>query len=43
MWIEDFVHPTKSKKLKEGETYYTLRDHMDLLTNVQSQVGTFAL
>jgi len=43
MWIEDFVHPNNSKKLKAGETYYTLRGHMDLLTNVQSQVGTFAL
>lgn len=43
MWIEDFVNPNKSKKLKEGESYYTLRGHMDLLTSVQSQVGTFAL
>ena len=43
MWIEDFVHPNKSKKLKEGESYYTLREHMDLLISVQSEVGTFAL
>jgi hypothetical protein len=42
-WIEDFINPKKSRKLKEGEYYYTLRGHMDALIQEQDTVGNYAL
>jgi len=30
-YIENIVDPTKSKKLKEGETYYNLQSHLELI------------
>ena len=42
-WIEDFVNPSKTRKLKEGEYYYNLRKHMDALIKEQDKVGNFAL
>ena len=42
-WIEDFINPNKSRKLKEGEYYYSLREHMNILIQEQDNVGDFAL
>jgi hypothetical protein len=30
-YVENIVDPSKSKKLKEGETYYDLQKHIDLI------------
>lgn len=38
-YVENFVDPTKSKKLKEDETYYNLQEHIDLINSTESQNG----
>ena len=43
MYVENTVDPEKSKKLKEGETYFSLRSHLDLLLSTQENVKEFVL
>jgi len=38
MWIANTVNPDKSKKLKEDETFFSLRSHLDLLMSSQADV-----
>lgn len=42
-YIEDFKHPEKNKKLKEGETYFSLKDHLQKLIDNQEEIGTWSL
>ena len=32
-YLENTLHPEKSKKLKEGESYYNLQEHIDLINS----------
>lgn len=43
LWVENTVHPDKSKKLKEGEEFFTLRTYLDTLSNTQADVKKYAL
>ena len=43
MYVENTVHPDKSKKLKEDESYFTLKGYMDLLLSSQTDVKKWAL
>ena len=43
MYVEDMINPDKSKKLKKGEEYFTLRGHMDKLLASQKQVDSWSL
>lgn len=43
MWVANTTNPDKSKKLKDGETYFTLRGHLDTLLSSQVDVKKFAL
>lgn len=36
MWVANTVHPEKSKKLLEGEQYFSLKDHFNLLVSQQA-------
>ena len=38
MYIESTGEPIKSKKLKEGEVYYTLGNHLDMVVEANSKV-----
>jgi len=43
MWVENTVDPKRSKKLKEGEEYFTLAGYLELLLNDQSDVEEWSL
>lgn len=43
MWIANTVHPTKSKSLKEGEQYFTLKEHLEALLEEQGDVEEWKL
>jgi hypothetical protein len=43
MWVENIVDPSKSKRLKEGEKYFSLQDHIDYLVSMQSNVKKWSL
>lgn len=38
MYIESLGDPIKSKKLKEGEEYYTLRNHLEAIIEANSNI-----
>jgi len=38
MYVENFVQPEKSKKLKEGEEYFVLANHIKRLENSQTNI-----
>jgi hypothetical protein len=38
MWVPDMINPDKSKKLKDGESYFVLKDYLDLLLSDQNDV-----
>jgi len=40
MYIESLGDPIKSKKLKEDEVYYSLRNHLDMVIEANSKVTT---
>lgn len=39
MYVEDFLNPSKSKKLKDGEEYYDLQKHIELITEAASEIA----
>jgi len=43
IWVENSVNPAKSKKLKEGESYFVLADHIAMLLDSQVSVKEWAL
>lgn len=43
VWIENNVHPEKSKKLQAGEEYFTLKGHLDKLLSTQVQVDDYRM
>ena len=43
MWVQNINNPEKSKKLKEGEVYFNLQDHINYLTSKQSDVKKWSL
>lgn len=43
MWIRNIVDESKSKRLKEGEEYFTLQSHIDYLTEKQTKVKKWSL
>lgn len=43
MWVENTLNPSKSKKLKEGEDYFTLKGYLDLLLNDQHNTEEWSL
>lgn len=38
MWVANHVQPDKSKKLKEGEVYFNLKEHINMLLETQADV-----
>lgn len=43
MWVENITNPDKSKRLKEGEVYFSLKEHMDALIEKQTKVKKWSL
>jgi len=43
MWVANAINPDKSKKLKEGEKYFNLKEHLDMLTSSQNDVKEWSL
>ena len=43
MYIINTVAPEKSKKLKDDEKYFSLKEHMDYLVSKQEDVGKWSL
>lgn len=43
MYVENTVNPDKSKRLKEGETYFNLKEHIVLLEESQSKADKFRM
>lgn len=43
MWVANSVHPDKSKKLKEGEKYFSLKEHIQLLIDSQCKNEKWSL
>lgn len=43
MWVANTANPEKSKRLKEGETYFSLKDHLDYLIEKQTDVKKWSL
>lgn len=43
LWVANTVHPDKSKRLKEGEEYFTLQGYLNALIAAQADVKKFAL
>lgn len=43
MWVANIANPEKSKRLKEGETYFSLKDHLDYLIEKQTDVKKWSL
>jgi len=42
-YVENFVHPEKSRKLKEGEEYFNLKTHLATLTATQVEAEEWAI
>lgn len=43
MWVKNITNPDKSKRLKDGEVYFSLKDHIDKLLETQSKVKKWSL
>ena len=43
MWIENINSPEKSKRLKEGEVYFSLKEHLEYLVSKQANVKKWSL
>lgn len=43
MYVENIVDPDKSKKLKDGEKYFNLKEHLDLLKQQEVEAEEWAL
>jgi len=43
MWLKNINNEEKSKRLKEGEVYFTLQNHIDHLMSKQSNVKKWSL
>lgn len=43
LWVANTVHPDKSKKLKEGEEYFSLKGHIDMLLAQQNKAAAWSL
>jgi len=43
MWVQNIVHPEKSKKLKEDQKYFTLKSYVDLLLSEQQETDEWAI
>lgn len=43
MHVENIVDPSKSKTLKEGEKYFNLKEHLELLVSKQKNVKRWSL
>jgi hypothetical protein len=43
MWVKNIVDESKSKRLKEGEKYFSLQEHIDYLTSKQDDVEKWSL
>ena len=43
LWVANSVHPNKSKKLKEGEYYFSLAEYIDTLKASQTTVAEWSL
>lgn len=43
MWVRNIVDESKSKRLKEGEEYFSLKNHMDYLVEKQGSVKKWSL
>lgn len=43
MYLENTVHPDKSKKLKEGEEYFNLKSHLDKLMATQIEAEEWSM
>ena len=43
MWVANTLDPSKSKKLKEDEHYFTLKEYLDLLLSEQTDVEEWSL
>lgn len=43
MWLRNINNDSKSKRLKEGEEYFTLQNHIDYLMSKQSSVKKWSL
>ena len=43
IWVANTVNPNKSKKLKEGESYFNLREHIDMLLEQQTSQEKWSL
>lgn len=39
MYVENFVDPSKSKKLKDGESYFVLQDYVDLVNTHGNEIA----
>lgn len=43
MWVKNINDESKSKRLKEGEKYFTLQEHIDYLMSKQKSVKKWSL
>jgi len=43
MYVENIIHPDKSKKLKDDEIYFNLKNYMDFLLSKQESIEEFRL
>ena len=43
IWVANSVNPDKSKKLKEGETYFSLKEHLDNLLAEQVDIQEWSI
>lgn len=43
MWVENLMDPSKSKKLKAGEEYFSLKAHLDKLIAARGNVAAFQI
>lgn len=43
IWVANTVHPDKSKKLKDDEYYFSLKEHIDMLLSTQTDVKKWSL
>ncbi len=38
-YVENFKKPEKSKKLKDGESYYSLQAHIDMINETGNEIA----
>ena len=43
MYVENYLDPTKSRKLKDGEVHFNLKEHIERLLESQVKVGSWSL